>query len=437
MNIAELQKKALQNYNQGNDKKALNYANLILYDFPKDCSAMIIKGNILYRQGKFDDALGWYTQAISVDPENKIAWINAANVHYTRKDYNFAYKSAKSALKIDANDSNALTLCGNSAIEMEKYDEAKEIFLHLTETNPSDFWGYNSLSQIYEKTQNYEQALSTGLKAVELSNGDKKQQLNFGYMLYEISQSGAEETAQKYAQEWLAKYPRDSIVYHMANAVLQNQEVTKASVSYLQAVFDEFADDFENVLDGLSYKVPQLISEELSKVYGVAKKTKLQILDAGCGTGLCGLTLKQYAGFWGLHGVDISSKMLEHAAEKKVYDKLINQDLEKYLSSIKNKYDLIVAADVFTYFGDLSKIISGCATALHKKGRIIFSVTKNDIDESNYILHPSGRFIHTKSYIEKELSENGFSIAEIKENVLRLEGEKEVIGFLVDAVKTA
>ena len=437
MNIAELQKKALQNYNQGNDKEALKYANLILYDYPKDCTAMIIKGNVLYRQGKFDDALDWYTQAVAIEPDNKIAWINSANVCNTKKDYNFAYKSAKRALAIDADDSNALTLCGNSAIELEKYDEAKEIFLRLVENDSSDFWSYNSLSQIYEKTQDYEQALSTGLKAVELSGGDKKQQLNFGYMLYEISQNGAEETAQKYAQEWLDKYPRDPIVYHMANAVLRNGGIERASVSYVRAVFDEFAGDFENVLDGLAYKVPQLISEELVKVYGIAKKTKLQILDAGCGTGLCGPILKQYAGFWGLHGLDISAKMLEVAAEKKVYDKLINQDLEKYLSVTKNKYDLIVAADVLTYFGDLSKILSGCAIALHKKGRILFSITKNDIDESNYILHPSGRFLHTKSYIEKELSENGFSVLEIKENVLRLEGEKEVIGFLIDAVKTA
>lgn len=95
---------------------------------------------------------------------------------------------------------------------------------------------------------------------------------------------------------------------------------------------------------------------------------KLRILDAGCGTGLCAPFLKKYASWHGLEGVDLSSGMLAEAARKKLYARLYCQELCAFLSGHKKRYDLIAAADVLTYFGDLDSVFAGFAFALKKTG---------------------------------------------------------------------
>lgn len=53
----------------------------------------------------------------------------------------------------------------------------------------------------------------------------------------------------------------------------------------------------------------------------IGKNTHLDILDAGCGTGLCADVLRPYAK--SLVGVDLSPQMLALAAKQQIYDQLV------------------------------------------------------------------------------------------------------------------
>lgn len=435
MKADELLQEANNFYNNGDYENALEYAEKVLQQDLNNSVAMIIKGNILYQNQKSSEAFDWYQKALAIDPKNTVAWINCANVCFENKDYLQAFMYAGIALGLEPKNKNALTLHGNAALEIEKYDEAKTSFLKILEQDSQDYWCYNSLSQLYQKTEDYERALACGWRAVELSKGDEKQQINFGYMLYEISQMIDNDMAQLYAKNWLQKYPEDSIVCHMANSVLQNQNVKRANEKYVQEIFDEFADDFESVLAGLGYCVPQLFEDEMKRIFDADSHTKIRILDAGCGTGLCGAFLKKYAQLRGLYGLDLSKEMLKHAAQKNIYDQLIHQDFETYLNTTKQKFDLIVAADVFTYFGELQNLLIGCQKILNQKGRILFSVSANEKNDSDYFLHASGRFLHRREYVEKILLNNGFDIEKMSEHTLRMEGDKEVKGYIINVAK--
>ncbi|MBR1606015.1 MAG: tetratricopeptide repeat protein [Alphaproteobacteria bacterium] len=434
MKMPDLLQKSSDFYNKGDYDSAWTYIENFLQQAPDNPSALIIKGNILYQKQKLSEAFEWYQKALSIDSKNTIAWINCANICFENKDYVEAFMYAGVALGLDNRNKNALTLYGNAALELEKYDEAKTSFLRILEQDSQDYWCYNSLSQLYQKTEDYERALACGWRAVELSKGDENQHINFGYMLYEISQFNY-NLVQPYAKNWLEKYPTDSVVMHMANAVLHNQNLTRADGKYIQEIFDIFADDFENVLADLGYCVPQLFENELAQIFIADSPVKLKILDAGCGTGLCGPFLKKYACLRGLYGLDLSREMLKRAAQKNVYDQLICQDFELYLKETKQKFDLIVAADVFTYFGELQNLVIGCQKNLNKNGRILFSVSANNENDSDYYLHASGRFLHHRKYIERILSNNGLEIEKIGEHVLRTEGEKQVWGYIVSAFK--
>lgn len=433
MQIEKLLKKAEFFYQKSDWKTAQKYAEKILKSNEHKTDALIILGNISYQNHQIQDSLAYYLDALKMDSKNKVALINASAAYFEMKDYDHSYELSRQTLDIDSCNINALTLWGNSALELEKYQEAKEAFWHLLKIEPFNPWHYNSLSQMYQKTGDDERALLSGWKAVEISGGEKKQHINFGYLLYEIGN----DSALKYADQWLKKYGSDSIVQHMGNALLENKKITRANREYVQEIFDEFANDFEEVLSGLNYCAPKFLFEEISQIYDEKKESNLQILDAGCGTGLCGKFLKRYASKKGLYGIDISEKMLEKAKQKECYDKLIQCDLEAFLEINKKQFDLIVSTDVFTYFGNLEKIISGMSRSLVKGGRILFTVSENKIDGSDYYLHVSGRFLHHPKYIEKLLRENGFLIEKIDEKILRSEGEKNVYGYIVSGVKKA
>ena len=53
------------------------------------------------------------------------------------------------------------------------------------------------------------------------------------------------------------------------------------------------------------------------------------VLDAGCGTGLCGPLLRTRAKR--MTGVDLSPKMIEWAAERGIYDRLAAEELTTFL----------------------------------------------------------------------------------------------------------
>ena len=116
----------------------------------------------------------------------------------------------------------------------------------------------------------------------------------------------------------------------------------RASDAYVQRTFDQFADSFDQVLQRLEYRAPQLLVDLVARVLGPGQG-KLDVLDAGCGTGLCGALLKAWA--HRLVGVDLSSKMVEKARLREVYDHLVVGELTAYLSTHAAAYDLVVSAD--------------------------------------------------------------------------------------------
>jgi len=75
---------------------------------------------------------------------------------------------------------------------------------------------------------------------------------------------------------------------------------------------------------------------------------------------LIGARLKAFAKE--LHGVDLSSAMLEICRRKALYDNLVHADIHDYLKRTNRFFELIVAADFFNYLGDLQAVLDLCRT---------------------------------------------------------------------------
>ncbi|GAB4262067.1 MAG: methyltransferase domain-containing protein [Pararhodobacter sp.] len=203
----------------------------------------------------------------------------------------------------------------------------------------------------------------------------------------------------------------------LARAVPVNETMP---IAFIEALFDQYAEEFEkSLLEKLDYRAPDLLVAALSG------QRFARVMDLGCGTGLAGALLRPMSDW--LEGIDISSQMLARAAAKGVYDRLTRADLST-LEIGAERYDLIVAADVFVYVGALERILGWCAGVLTETGTLAFTVEASD---EPLILRESRRFAHSRAYLEGVLNDAGFSQVSIRKTDLRKDRGEMLAGYCV------
>ena len=221
-------------------------------------------------------------------------------------------------------------------------------------------------------------------------------------------------------------YPDDPEAAHMIAALGDGPKPARASDDYVRETFDHFAEDFDRqLLEDLEYKAPQLIHALFRDIPGV-KTANLDILDAGCGTGLSGVDFKPHAAK--LIGVDLSPEMLKRAKDRKIYDELLEMELATCMRDRPDTFDLIVAADVFCYIGDLAETLDAALIALKPGGHLLFSVEAQS--RRGYALTGSGRYAHKPAYVRKAANSAGFREALSRTETLRMEYGEPVKGYL-------
>ena len=149
-------------------------------------------------------------------------------------------------------------------------------------------------------------------------------------------------------------------------------------------------------------------------------------MDLGCGTGLFGMEIKQFCNH--LEGIDLSEKMLDEAKKKDIYNKLIKEDILVYLSKSSLNFDYFVSTDVFVYIGDLSDIFKFIKSRNKTHGKLVFST--EDYDGDGFFLERSGRYSHSKKYIESLCKKFGYKLRHFETQDLRKDKNKFIRGGL-------
>ena len=214
----------------------------------------------------------------------------------------------------------------------------------------------------------------------------------------------------------------DPIQRYLLDAVV-GKKLDRAPSDYLIAHFDRFADTFDKQLvEVLGYDVPAKLAS-LVEAYG---RDLPRALDLGCGTGLAGPLLR--AGRERLVGVDLSSRMLAKAAERRVYDRLIEGEMIGFLEATEERFDLLFAADTLIYLGDLAAFLRGVARVATAGALFAFNIETTE--EASYALLSSGRFAHSIGALRAKAAP-WFVMREARASVLRSEANAQVKGSLI------
>ncbi len=225
--------------------------------------------------------------------------------------------------------------------------------------------------------------------------------------------------------------PEDRLGSAALIVALESGEGTDLSAAYVRALFDRYADRFDQDLVGkLGYAAPELLRAAVDRLDG---GTDLRILDLGCGTGLAGVTFRPLAGH--LAGVDLSPRMVEKARSRKLYDDLWVGDVVAAMEAVPAAWDLLVAADVLVYIGDLAPMFRAAAGALVPGGR--FAATVERLDGDGFALGPTRRYAHAESYLRRMADEFGLRLLLLDPCAPRREKGVAVPGLLFVLEKPA
>lgn len=396
-------------------------------------------GNPIYWNGigitfelseSLDDAFHAYCRAIESDPSFPDAYNNRANVYVKLGHHWEAEDDYKKAVKLDPQYASAFNNLGALLYDQERYEEALECYRKAFIINPKQAETCSNLAMAVKEAGDPAEAVGLYFNALHLNPSLTKIHHYLAQTLYDLyrgEQEDAKETAVKLAEKWGQFFPDNPIAVHIC-AALKGEASERASDGYVRELFDSFAESFETTLKKINYRVPELLASETEKL-----PSGLRILDAGCGTGLNASVLKPHASV--LTGVDLSSKMIEKAVEKQLYDSLAAKDIVTFCEENPSCFDFIVMADVACYFGSLDRLLQAVSGALPAGGGLFMTAEKTDSNE-NYVLRPSGRFAHTQAYLETVLQNAGFGNLRLTEAVLREENGAAVGGFVVMAEKT-
>ena len=402
----------------------------ILEAAPDQPDALHYLGMIRFQRGKPEEAMRLILQAIERAPDCPDCYNNIGNIFTSTGNVEAAIASYERAIELVPERADLHNNLGVARRIMGDAVGAEAAFWRAIELDAGHFRAYNNLGMLCASRDDAQAAVKYYCTAITLrpQHPDGHKLLGIAYCTL-----GQLDKAAEVFRSWMVSQPDDPVARHHYAACSGVNVPERATDDYIEQCFDRFASSFEEQLKvRLSYKAPELIVSALLKYLPPAQ---YDILDAGCGTGLCGPLVAAHAAR--LVGVDLSLGMLQKAEGKECYDQLIKAELTDFLGAPEQaaNFDVMLSADTLCYFGPLEKVMKAAHNALRPEGLLVFSVEDGGerAEDAGHVINPHGRYAHASGYVRVCLENAGFEVLGIESATLRTEGGNPVQGLVVVA----
>jgi len=254
----------------------------------KNVQAQKNQGMALLHSGRFPEAGKLFTEICRISPGDAEAWFMLCAINGTLGHMAEAIRCGRQAVVIRPDYVDAHYNLGQAYKRLNDWREAEQSFRHCVQFKPD-----------------YAEAWD-----------------NLGYVLQE--QGMAAEAIRCY-QEALRLRPDFSGTRYLLSALGGAEAPAQAPAEYVRGLFDGYAGHFDTHLGKvLECRIPDYLNQAVRQAIPTDRRG-LNVLDLGCGTGLCGALVRDLAHV--LVGVDLSPQMIEVARAKKIYDTLLVGDI--------------------------------------------------------------------------------------------------------------
>jgi predicted TPR repeat methyltransferase len=439
-----------------------------------DISRRLGEAMRVHQGGDVPKALAMYEELLTVAPDEPTVLHFLGMGQIQLRQFAQGEANVKSALRIAPDYADAWNSLGNLYRLTGRPEEAMVAYQSVTRLAPAMVPGWVNLGDLYRQMGNRESAREALRRAVDLTENSSGQPPEvtrrlmvalatldriWGYpdesarlfgealkldpsdddcrrqLIRSLVLAKRDDEALTLAREWKDREPDHPMPKRLYASLSGVDTPAQTPQDEIVKLFDGFAPSFDEQLSELGYRAPALLSDAVRRRLG-KPRGDLAVCDAGCGTGLCGRWLRQYAAR--LTGVDLSQGMLDLARDRQLYDSLERSDLTAWLRERAVAFGLIVSADVLCYFGELLTVAQASFGALGTSGMLAFTVEHaTEPRPEGYRLLINGRYAHNESYVHDCLALAGFTAIEIDQADLRMEGRVPVAGLVVTARRDA
>ena len=374
----------------------------------------------LIRNGDAKRALEISRRSVGIDPGNADGWVNVAASLCADKKFREAKEAAQKALALNPRDSDAWYHVGYCCFAFGEATEALRAYDKALEANPLLTEAMFGTGTIFATLKYRHAALLCFERCLALEPDHAPAHFARATLLQELDRREASIAA--YQEALRHKHPDVRDIQYSLASLGVGETPDLPPVSYVTRLFDAYAANFEDHLrKSLNYQVPEIIIKALSE-RGIRNA---RFLDLGCGTGLVGKLARNRCKL--MVGVDLSEKMLDIARSKQCYDELHKADLVEHLGATTGTYDVVCAADVLNYFGDLQPVFAAVLRVMETGGLFIFTVEEPVGPQGDdFMLQSTMRYTHSNGYCQRTADRSGFARIEAMPIVLRMESGKPV-----------
>ena len=357
----------------GSPKESVEHFTNSLQQEPSSASTFRNLGSAYQAVGNAQMAFASFQQAVQLDPSDALVYLKLAFFYedFAKMDWDDAADHAERCYRyylenVDPDDTSVLTRLGNLLVREHRATAAVEVYEQVLCLDASlhNVW--------FNKAH------------AHIKNGENSKAIES-------------------LRQTLVLEPSIAAASHMLKALSKDeaQKVNAADEQYIRDLFNDYGTEYDNHVKKLLYSAPRVVRQELAKIYkgrfnipedevrGVPAgvdddggctvvvptikiNNTLDILDLGCGTGLAGAWLKDYAN--SLTGVDLSDGMVQVAKKKMIYQNLHVTSIDDYLGDCADDFDLVVAVDVLSYIGDLESLFKKVGQVLRPNSHFAFTV---------------------------------------------------------------
>ena len=429
---------------------------------PALADALLARGQSLYALNRREDALAAFDTVLQQQPANAEAWNSRGaclmglegpgNAQEARTSFERAlalqprYPEALfnlgSTLQLSQRHEEALALYEQALAIRPNYPEAlmhrafalqslrrkpHECLASLDRAialRPGYFEALNGRANVLGKMEQYAEALQNYDAALRLRPDAHEALNNRGHALREMGR--LDEAAASYREAIRCGGDANTGLFALA-AMGHEAMPSTAPQDYVVSLFDNYANRYDNhLVDTLKYQAHTRVCHALLPLAAAQGAGPYDVLDLGCGTGLCAPLLAPVAR--SMTGVDLSPGMLEGARQRGLYAELACQDIAQYLHGGDSRFGLVASADVFVYVGDLDAVFSGVRRRLAPGGLFGFSVEA--AEGEGFKLQDSRRYAHSAHYLRGLADKYGFEVVQLDRTALRQDFGRDIPGYI-------